>query len=327
MKTLHIFALSAALFTIQACVSHEEDAEQLRSSMMEIQERVNRANNSILVLKSLVSAINANDYITDIQDLQEKGYLISFLHRDALVIYNGINGKDGTDGIDGKDGKDGHNGESAEYGKDGKDGKDGKNGKDGGIPNLGTRMDTDGRWYWTIDGVWVKDDNGRKMPVDGIDGSFPTMRISGGMWQISYDGGNTWATLGEAAGNIDSIFSRISYSNPDYVLFYLRDGGTIRVPRFTSFELSFAQEKFHLDENSTQVIGFGIRGGISNTVNNTVFSTICTGGLSAVCNLTNSTSGSISVTSRKGFKKGKVDIYASWGGYTTIKSLEFTNNE
>lgn len=125
---------------------------------------------------------------------------------------NGTDGKDGKDGVDGEDGKDGKDGANGitpllkisatdniwmvsydngaswqslgivATGKDGVDGEDGKDGKDG------------------ADGKNGIDGNDGKNGVDGIDGNTPKLRINSDyMWEVSYDEGVSWISLGVRA--------------------------------------------------------------------------------------------------------------------------------
>lgn len=102
---------------------------------------------------------------------------------------NGIDGKDGIDGADGKDGVDGKDGTNGENGIDGKDGADGKDGVDGKDGINGA----DGK-----DGIDGKDGADGK---DGVNGVTPLLRIneSNNLWEVSYDGGVSWESLGVPA--------------------------------------------------------------------------------------------------------------------------------
>ena len=126
----------------------------------------------------------------------------------------GERGAAGRDGIDGADGR------------DGADGKDGVDGKDGITPELRVGSDNiwqisyDGGQTWTslgvkatgekgeqgaagrdgIDGADGRDGADGKDGVDGKDGITPELRVgSDNIWQISYDGGQTWTSLGVKA--------------------------------------------------------------------------------------------------------------------------------
>jgi len=113
-------------------------------------------NTNITALPSLIEAQQSGDYITAITPVtsggEQIGYTITFGHGDPITIYNGKDGKDGKDGTDGSNGQ---------------DGKDGYNGQ---TPIIGVAQDTDGIYYWTLDGTWLLDSNGNKLRVTGQDG-------------------------------------------------------------------------------------------------------------------------------------------------------------
>ena len=102
---------------------------------------------------------------------------------------DGQDGKDGApgkDGIDGKDGDKGDKGDKGDPGQNGADGKDGAPGRDG----------VDGK-----DGAPGKDGADGK---DGKDGTTPRLKIGDdNIWYVSYDGGQSWTSLGVKATGAD----------------------------------------------------------------------------------------------------------------------------
>ena len=142
---------------------------------------------------------------------------------------DGAPGKDGTHGKDGAPGKDGKDGTTPmlKIGDDslwyvsydggqswislgvkatGADGQDGKDGKDGLVPYIGAN----GNWWLgdTDTGVKasVKGDKGDpgKDGAAGKDGITPRLKIGDdNIWYVSYDGGQTWVSLGVKATGSD----------------------------------------------------------------------------------------------------------------------------
>ena len=84
-----------------------------------------------------------------VEDGKEIGYTITFSKSGTVTIYHGQDGKDG---------------------KDGKDGLNGQDGKDGSTPTVGVRQDSDGVWYWTLNGEWLLDEQGNKIRAVATDG-------------------------------------------------------------------------------------------------------------------------------------------------------------
>lgn len=226
MKKILLSALT--LLAVVACTKFDDS--EIWSELKDHEERIvkleslcNQMNTNITSLQTIIIALQNNDYVTNIVPIKEGnkeiGYTITFAKSGSITIYHGQDGKDGEDGKDGIDGK------------DGEDGKDGTDGQDGSAPVIGVKQDADGIWYWTLNGTWLLDDSGNKIPTtgmdgqdgedgkdgtngtdgtdgkdgvdgtDGKDGITPQLKIEDGYWYLSYDNGSTWQKLGKATGN------------------------------------------------------------------------------------------------------------------------------
>lgn len=161
-----------------------------------------QVNNNIAALQQL---LNTTDYITSVtpvtEDGKEVGYTISFRNSDPITIYHGEKGDKGDKGDQGEQGEQGIPGEP------GKDGADGTDGSDGSTPQIGAEADG-GTYYWTVNGEWLLDSEGKKIPLTGEDGKdaiVPKIRINEttNEWEISTDGGNTWTSTHVAATGED----------------------------------------------------------------------------------------------------------------------------
>lgn len=181
----NLFAtLALCLFMLSSCTA---DLDKLSNRLDDLEDRVAileelcaQMNTNVESLQTIIDALQNNDFITSIEPIVEGGdtigYRITFSESGQITIY---------------------------HGEDGKDGLDGEDGRDGNTPEIGIAQYTDGKYYWTIDGQWMLDDNGEKIPVTGEDGEdaiTPRLKIEDGYWFISYDGGLTWTRLGEATG-------------------------------------------------------------------------------------------------------------------------------
>ncbi len=95
------------------------------------------------------------------------------------------------------------------------DGKDGKDGISAEV-NMGVAKGEDGKWYWTINGTWLLDSQGNRVPTTGQDGKdgkddinlslpVPITRINSvtRIWEISTDGGITYVSTGIKADGTD----------------------------------------------------------------------------------------------------------------------------
>ena len=136
---------------------------------------------------------------------------------------NGIDGQDGTDGSDGENGQDGQDGITPQVKVEngywyvsydnGESWEQLGEATADNTPKLGIQQDTDGNYYWTVDGEWLLDNEGNKIKangqdgsdgqdgVDGQDGITPQLKIEDGYWYISYNDGASWTQLGKATGD------------------------------------------------------------------------------------------------------------------------------
>ena len=210
MKKLSLLLLTLTLCFLTACHDDIWNAiDDLDGRVTKLEELCKEMNTNITSLQTIVSVLQSNDYITGIVEIKKNGevigYTITFGKHDPITIYHGQDGKDGQNGADGKDGQDGSS----------------------NTPVIGVAKDTDGVYYWTLNGEWLLDDNGNKLPVsgtngkdgtdgkdgqdgtdgkdgkdgaDGKDGVTPQLKIEDDYWYISYDNGATWTQLGKATG-------------------------------------------------------------------------------------------------------------------------------
>ena len=151
MRKIQLFVLSVVVVLFTACHGNIWDAiDDLDARVARLEELCKEMNTNITSLQTIVSVIQENDVITGITPIEKGGkvvgYTISFDKHDPITIYNGEDGKDGANGANGVDGKDGY------------------------TPILGVAKDTDGVYYWTLDGEWLLDADGNKLRVTGRDG-------------------------------------------------------------------------------------------------------------------------------------------------------------
>jgi hypothetical protein len=195
-----------------------------------LEELCEKLNSDVESMQTIIEALQNNDYVTSVTPIYEGddviGYTIVFSKSGAVSIYNGRDGKDDhtpvigarqdTDGvyywtIDGEWLLDENGNKLRVTGKDGADGSNGTNGQDGHTPVIGVKQDTDGIYYWTIDGNWLLDENGNKVPTTGSDGQ---------------DGSN-----GADGENGDSFFSSVT-EDDKCVYITLADGTEIVIPKY-----------------------------------------------------------------------------------------------
>lgn len=229
MRKFLCLALSAtvALVAMVGCsyddTSIWNEIENVKDRVETLEEAVIKTNEDIVALQTIVNALQKNVYVVSVTPTAD-GYTIQF--------------SDGT---------------TAEI----KNGKDGANGTN--APVISVKQDTDGNYYWTMDGEWLMVD-GERIRANGIDGEdgsngedavAPQLRINdtNKEWEISTDGGQTWTSTGvvaegkdgengangedgSAGAAGDSLFKEVDTSNPNYVVITLADGTELRIARY-----------------------------------------------------------------------------------------------
>ena len=159
MKKLFTYLLVAITLIIAGCSESFDDSaiwdklDDHESRIAKLEELCQQMNTNISSLQTIVNALQNNDYVTSVtpvtKDGETIGYTITFTKSQPITIYHGEDGKDGQNGTDGKDGVDG---------------------KDGSTPIIGVKQDSDGIYYWTLNGEWLLDANGNKIKAQGTDG-------------------------------------------------------------------------------------------------------------------------------------------------------------
>ncbi len=214
----------AALFAVVALTSCKYDDDDLWNSVHGLENRVakleelcKQMNTNISSLQTIVTALQNNVYVTGttplMKDGKEIGYTITFSKGNPITIYHGKDGQDGEDGI---------------------------------TPTISVKKDTDGVYYWTLNGEFIMVDGGKiqaegKDGTNGTNGTTPQFKIENDYWFVSYDNGANWTQLGKATGEDgiggDSMFSGVDYkTSTDYVIFTLADGTQIKLPTWSAFE-------------------------------------------------------------------------------------------
>lgn len=317
MKKVLIIMVSLFAALVWGCTadldSVNERLDDLESRIENLEELCAQINTNISSLQAIINALQDNDYITAVvpvvRDGEIIGYTITFSKSGPVTIYNGTDGQDGKDGADGDDGR------------DGEDGMDGNDGQDGHSPEIGVRKDTDGTYYWTLDGEWLLDDSGARIPAEGADGITPQLKIENGYWYISYDGGTTWTQLGQAVvEGGDSMFEDI-YEQDGNVYFVLSSGETIVIPMQASLDIVFTYEPGAVCmDGETLRIPYEVVGADEWT------EVICVGsnGWDAFIEAEDYSHGCVAVTNNVADKDGSVLVFANNSdGNTVTKALVF----
>lgn len=177
MKPIGIVTATLLSIVLVGCSKYDDSAlesniRSLETRIQNLEQRCNEMNQNIVSLQSLINAMQQNKTITDVSQT-DNGYIITFSNKESITITNG---------------------------------KDGKNGEDAVTPVISVKQESDGMWYWTVNGSWLLDSNGNKIRANGIDGTngkdaiAPVMSAkqdADGMWYWTING--SW--LFDSTGN------------------------------------------------------------------------------------------------------------------------------
>ena len=242
-KLINKWLLSIAIGTIAFGCSTYDDTEikgqikDLEGRVSELETTVKQINSNIDSYLQTVRALENGDRIlsgpTSLAD--GSGYEIVFSNSGKITIYNG---KDGTPGV---------------------------------TPTINVKKDTDGVYYWTVNGEWLLDDTGGKVAATAFI-SNPQVRISDDNkhYEISFDGGKQWITIGdvvdEGTPQVAPIFSDVKEIG-DFVVFTLAaDGSTIEIPKVQVFSLNITSSTIVIGPGETSYVEYSVKGADEETV-------------------------------------------------------------
>ena len=157
----------AGLMLTSCAKDYDDDLATINKRVDNLEGRVSALeqwhNDNIDALQQIINIQQSGSYISAITPLASgDGYVMTFGNGQTFTVH------------DGKDGQDGHS------------------------PIIGVRQDTDGIYYWTLDGEWLLDADGQKVRTtgkdgrdgqngqNGQDGQTPTITINAdGYWVIN----------------------------------------------------------------------------------------------------------------------------------------------
>ncbi len=210
MKSMKFWIVAIIATVLSGC--YGDDIDDLREDVSQVTDRVtaleqwkDQINSNIAALQTIVQAVQDKDYVNSVTPLADgTGYVISFTKSGEVTIYHGQKGDKGDKGDTGAQGPQGDKGDKGDTGATGAPGADGENGSDGDdghSPQIGVKEHSDGKYYWTLDGAWLTDDDDNKIPTTGANGTgyngvTPTLDIDDdGYWRVSYNNGSSWEYL------------------------------------------------------------------------------------------------------------------------------------
>ncbi len=196
-----------------------------KDNLAKYEEMSGNVNNDISSIQTIVKSLHENNYVTSVSpDKDGTGYTVVFNSARRATV---------------------------------------KAGNAASCPWIGVDMDSDGLYYWTMDGEWLLDAENGKIPVKGqnnADSANPQCKIEDGFWHVSCDGGKTWQKLDEAEPEDNaSLFKTVGHDDEN-VSFVLQDGTELKAARYGILDVDFDMEMpVSLAPNSAVEVGYAIK--------------------------------------------------------------------
>lgn len=252
MKKILLTLLSAVALCVCACDKYDDtplrnELSGLESRVANLEDLCSKLNTNIASIQTLLTNINAKIAIERVVSLDNgEGYLITFSNGSSITVYNGVDGSEGPKGNKGDKGDKGDKGEPGE------------------APVIGVGTE-EGVLYWTLNGEWLLDDEGSKIPVvgpkgdkgdqgepgkngsngsngsngqNGSNGVTPQLRIEDGKWMVSYDNGSSWKEVATSGDNPYNTMALTIEETEDAYIITL-DGESYTISKAAEAAVSF----------------------------------------------------------------------------------------
>lgn len=285
-----------AILACVACSKYDDSAinervDALNARVEALEKWQATVNSQIQSLQTIVDALNQADRITDVEQLSDgSGYIVTFAKAGKMTILNG---------------------------KDGSDGENGADGKDGTTPSISVKQDTDGRYYWTVNGDYLLDGSGNKISATASTVT-PQIRINtdSNKFEYSTNNGVTWTEIGDAGNSSFGIFTKIEETE-DNVVFYLADNSTISVPKKIALSIVLSSTSYGVTAGNPVIITYSLRGADDNTEVE-AFASVSS---YTIDNTINGTSGELLVFPPEPLVAGKIILIAFNDNESNVKVL------
>lgn len=182
-----------------------------------------------------------------------------------------------------------------------------------------------------MDGNWLTDNDGNKVRAQGLDGKdgyngkdgkdgyngkngvTPKLRIKDGNWEVSYNNGVSWETLGSATGGVVPCPIKSVEVKGRYVLFTLYSGDEIKIPLYNAITIKFEETTIGMGASSQIDLLYTLTGG-----DNVKVSAIGEGVRTSV----DESAKKLTITTDVNFTGGKVLVHATDGN--NVATVELT---
>lgn len=267
-RILSLISVLALFFT--GCQEYDDTeikgrVDNLESQVTELRLLVEKINSNLTSLVTAVDALNNQDQIVSVEKLPAgNGYTITFKKSGTITIYNGekgLDGKNGTDGLDGKDGK---------------------------SPVISISQDSDGKYYWTLDGEWLLV-NGQKVPATA-EVAVPKIKVEDGKFLFSTNG-TDWVVIGDAGTSGIALIKNVREDVENNSVIIELSDREIVIPKGQNFALVIKADEIGIKAGETVNVEYSLI-----SADNAIVRALPENGYTVKVNPISATKGQLSIT-------------------------------
>lgn len=239
--------------------------DNLESKVTELRLLVEKINSNLTSLVTAVDALNNQDQIVSVEKLPAgNGYTITFKKSGTITIYNGEKGLDGKNGTDGSDGKDGKS------------------------PVISISQDSDGKYYWTLDGEWLLV-NGQKVPATA-EVTVPKIKVEDGKFLFSTNG-TDWVVIGDAGTSGIGLIKNVREDVENNSVIIELSDREIVIPKGQNFALVIKADEIGIKAGETVNVEYSLI-----SADNAIVRALPENGYTVKVNPISATKGQLSIT-------------------------------
>ena len=299
-RILSLISVLALFFT--GCQEYDDTeikgrVDNLESQVTELRLLVEKINSNLTSLVTAVDALNNQDQIVSVEKLPAgNGYTITFKKSGTITIYNGENGLDGKNGTDGLDGKDGKS------------------------PVISISQDSDGKYYWTLDGEWLLV-NGQKVPATA-EVAVPKIKVEDGKFLFSTNG-TDWVVIGDAGTSGIGLIKNVREDVENNSVIIELSDREIVIPKGQNFALVIKADEIGIKAGETVNVEYSLI-----SADNAIVRALPENGYTVKVNPISATKGQLSITAPSPVVDASILIVAVNGnGVMSGKSLSIAEGK
>lgn len=230
--------------------------DNLESQVTELRLLVEKINSNLTSLVTAVDALNNRDQIVSVEKLPAgNGYTITFKKSGTITIYNG------EKGLDGKDGK---------------------------SPVISISQDSDGKYYWTLDGEWLLV-NGQKVPATA-EVTVPKIKVEDGKFLFSTNG-TDWVVIGDAGTSGIGLIKNVREDVENNSVIIELSDREIVIPKGQNFALVIKADEIGIKAGETVNVEYSLI-----SADNAIVRALPENGYTVKVNPISATKGQLSIT-------------------------------